>query len=94
MADTVRFALTYEPDGAGPATIVGKFTSQDEQSHATGRIMRAYEVEVRFYAEVAPRVANRLPAAAVRGHRPGGGVVHADPRGPVRCQPGRRDRRM
>lgn len=61
MADTVRFALRYEPDGAGPPTIVGKFTSQDEQSHATGRIMRAYEVEVRFYAEVAPRVANRLP---------------------------------
>jgi hypothetical protein len=61
MADTVRFALGYEPAGAGPPTVVGKFTSQDEQSHATGRIMRAYEVEVRFYAEIAPRVANRLP---------------------------------
>ena len=61
MADTVRFALGYEPAGAGPPTIVGKFTSSDEQSHATGRIMRAYEVEVRFYAEIAPRVATRLP---------------------------------
>jgi len=61
MADTVRFALEYEPAGAGPATIVGKFTSQDEQSHATGRIMRAYEVEVRFYAEIAPRVTSRHP---------------------------------
>jgi hypothetical protein len=61
MADTVRFALTYEPAGSGPATVVGKFTSGDAQSHATGRIMRAYEVEVRFYAEIAPRVAVRHP---------------------------------
>jgi hypothetical protein len=61
MADTVRFALTYEPVGAGPASIVGKFASQDEQSLNTGRIMRAYEVEVRFYAEVAPRVDARVP---------------------------------
>jgi Ecdysteroid kinase-like family len=41
--------------------VVGKFTSGDEQSHATGRMMRAYEVEVRFYTEVAPRVAVRHP---------------------------------
>jgi hypothetical protein len=61
MADTVRFAVEYEPVGAGPPTVVGKFTSADAQSHATGRIMRAYEVEVRFYAEVAPRVAVRHP---------------------------------
>ena len=61
MADTVRFALTYEPAGAGPPTIVGKFASQDEQSHATGRLMRAYELEVRFYTELAPRVTCRHP---------------------------------
>ncbi len=61
MADTVRFAVDYQPVGAGPATVVGKFTSADAQSHATGRIMRAYEVEVRFYAEVAPRVSMRRP---------------------------------
>ncbi len=41
--------------------MVGKFASQDEQSLNTGRIMRAYEVEVRFYAEVAPRVDARVP---------------------------------
>ena len=61
MADTVRFAMEYEPAAAGPASVVGKFASQDPQSLSTGRIMRAYEVEVRFYAEVAPRVATRLP---------------------------------
>ncbi len=61
MADTVRFGLRYEAPGAGPASVVGKFASPDEQSMATGRVMRAYEVEVRFYAEVAPRVAARVP---------------------------------
>lgn len=61
MADTVRFALTYDAPGAGPTSVVGKFASEDEQSHNTGRMMRAYEVEVRFYAEVAPRVPARMP---------------------------------
>jgi hypothetical protein len=62
MADTVRFALTYDTAGAGPETVVGKFASADEQSRATGQALRAYEIEVRFYREVAPRVAARVPA--------------------------------
>jgi aminoglycoside phosphotransferase (APT) family kinase protein len=62
MADTVRFALTYDTPGAGPETVVGKFASADEQSRATGQALRAYEIEVRFYREVAPRVAARVPA--------------------------------
>jgi hypothetical protein len=62
MADTVRFALTYDGPGAGPDAVVGKFASADEQSRATGRALRAYEIEVRFYREVAPRVAARVPA--------------------------------
>jgi hypothetical protein len=62
MADTVRFALTYDAPGAGPDAVVGKFASADEQSRATGLALRAYEIEVRFYREVAPRVAARVPA--------------------------------
>ena len=62
MADTVRFALTYDGPGAGPDAVVGKFASADEQSRATGLALRAYEIEVRFYREVAPRVAVRVPA--------------------------------
>ena len=61
MSDTVRFNLHTEPASVGPASVVGKFASQDTMSHATGKIMRAYEVEVRFYLEVAPRVGTRLP---------------------------------
>jgi thiamine kinase-like enzyme len=62
MADTVRFALSYDTAAGGPETVVGKFASADEQSRATGQALRAYEIEVRFYREVAPRVAARVPA--------------------------------
>ena len=62
MADTSRFSLTYDEPDAGPASVVGKFASADEQSRATGLALRAYEIEVRFYREVADRVAARVPA--------------------------------
>jgi hypothetical protein len=62
MADTTRFSVTYDQPGAGPATVVGKFASSDEQSRGTGLALRAYEIEVRFYREVAGRVAARVPA--------------------------------
>lgn len=61
MADTIRLRLDYEPTGAGPSTVVAKFASADEQSHATGRQMRAYEVEVSFYATIAERIGTRIP---------------------------------
>jgi hypothetical protein len=61
MADTVRLALTYEPSGVGPPSIVGKFASADDQSRSTGLVLRAYEIEVSFYREVAPLVTVALP---------------------------------
>jgi Ecdysteroid kinase-like family len=61
MADTARLSLTYDVLGAGPASVVGKFASSDDQSRATGLALRAYEFEVRFYREVADRVTARLP---------------------------------
>ena len=61
MADTIRFHLSYAQPESGPATVVAKFASADPQSHATGKAMRAYEIEVRFYAEVAPVVDARVP---------------------------------
>jgi hypothetical protein len=62
MADTTRFSLTFDRDGAGPSSVVGKFASADDQSRGTGLALRAYEIEVRFYREVASRVGARLPA--------------------------------
>jgi Phosphotransferase enzyme family len=67
MADTTRFTLAYAGDvgASAPATVVGKFASADDQSRGTGLALRAYEVEVRFYREVAARVDARVPAAYV-----------------------------
>ncbi len=62
MADTTRFTLTYDRPGSGPPSVVGKFASANEQSRATGLALRAYEIEVRFYREVAARIGTRLPA--------------------------------
>ncbi len=70
MADTVRLALAYEPTGAGPATLVGKFASEDPRSHATGRSLRAYEAEVRFYGDVAERVTARVPGLVFAAYDP------------------------
>lgn len=65
MADTTRFTLTLDRPGAGPASVVGKFASADDQSRGTGLALRAYEVEVRFYREIAARVDARVPAVYV-----------------------------
>ena len=65
MADTTRFTLTYDEAGAGPACVVGKFASADDQSRGTGLALRAYEVEVRFYRDVAARVGARVPTTYV-----------------------------
>ena len=62
MADTTRFMLTLDEPGAGPASVVGKFASADDQSRGTGLALRAYEIEVRFYREVAARIGARVPA--------------------------------
>jgi hypothetical protein len=61
MADTTRFTVTLDDPGAGPASVVGKFASADDQSRGTGLALRAYEVEVRFYREVAARIGARVP---------------------------------
>lgn len=61
MADTLRLAVTYEPAAAGPATLIVKLASTDPTSRATGQLLRAYEIEVRFYQCVAPLVGMRIP---------------------------------
>jgi hypothetical protein len=73
MADTTRFTLTLDPPGAGPASVVGKFASADDQSRGTGLALRAYEIEVRFYREVASRVGARLPKTYLAEVEPGTG---------------------
>jgi hypothetical protein len=62
MADSLRLTITWSGDPSdAPRSLVAKLPSSDERSRATGRIMRAYEVEVSFYREVAPLVDIRTP---------------------------------
>ncbi|MDZ7675646.1 MAG: phosphotransferase [Acidimicrobiales bacterium] len=55
VGDSVRFGLTYE-GGSGPATVVGKFPSEDETSRASSVATRTYEIETRFYQQLRDRV--------------------------------------
>jgi aminoglycoside/choline kinase family phosphotransferase len=61
MGDCLRLALGYSADVDAPASIVAKLPSSDETSRATGMAMRTYEVEVRFYQQLADRLPVRAP---------------------------------
>lgn len=59
VGDSVRFNLIHE--GGGTSTLAGKFAAEDETSRGTGKMLRLYEKEVRFYQEIAPHIAARVP---------------------------------
>lgn len=61
MGDCLRLALTYDREVDAPRTVVAKLPSSDETSRATGMALRTYEVEVRFYQELADRLPVRSP---------------------------------
>jgi aminoglycoside/choline kinase family phosphotransferase len=62
VADSYQISLRTEPDGDGlPATLVAKLTSDSAQSRAAGRSELNYLREVRFYQDIAPRIAARVP---------------------------------
>lgn len=65
MADSLRLTLTYEREEAtapdAPRSLIAKLASADDRSRTTGRLLRAYEVEVGFYNDVAATVQIRTP---------------------------------
>ncbi len=61
MSESTRVSIDYaSADAAGPATVVMKTASADEASRATGVGLGAYDREVRFYTELAPRIGGPL----------------------------------
>lgn len=56
----LRLVLRYAPGSSGPASVVVKLPSEDPTSRATGRALRNYEREVRFYTELAGTVDIRV----------------------------------
>src|SRR5215208_760387 len=61
MGDCERLVLTYSADTDAPPTLVAKLPAADETSRSTGMAMRTYEVEVRFYQQLAARLPVRAP---------------------------------
>ena len=60
MSECYRVALHYDDGAAGPPTVVLKVPASDPVSRQTGVALGLYEREVRFYAEVAPRLVGPL----------------------------------
>ena len=63
VGDSARFHLSYDRDGAGPATLAGKFPAEDQMSRGTAAAFGLYAKEVGFYREVAPQLGVRVPQA-------------------------------
>lgn len=61
VGDSARFRLAYDRDGAGPATVAGKFPAANPASRGTAAMMGLYAKEVRFYRELAPLLDVRVP---------------------------------
>lgn len=61
VGDTARFSLEWEPAGAGPATLAGKFAAADPTSRATAAMLGLYAREVNLYRQLAGRIAVRMP---------------------------------
>lgn len=57
----LRFTFDYRDDDGAPASLLGKFPSEDPTSRAAGVALRNYLKEVRFYRELADRVGIRTP---------------------------------
>lgn len=61
VGDSARFHLTYDREGAGPATVAGKFPAEDQNSRGTAAAFGLYAKEVGFYREIAPHLGVRVP---------------------------------
>ena len=61
VGDSARFHLSYDREGAGPATVAGKFPAEDQMSRGTAAAFGLYAKEVGFYRELAPLVDVRVP---------------------------------
>lgn len=56
IARMVRASITYRGSTSGPATVVVKYPTDDPGSLGLARAMGFYELETRFYQDVAPLV--------------------------------------
>jgi hypothetical protein len=67
----VRFAISYDRPGPGPASVVAKFASRSPESRAAGIATLTYETEVAFYRDLAGTVAVSRPDCLYAAVEPG-----------------------
>ncbi len=67
LGETRRFYLSYagSPPPDAPASVVGKFPSDNEVAATSGREMGFYRAEVMFYRELAPKAEINTPGVYV-----------------------------
>jgi aminoglycoside/choline kinase family phosphotransferase len=68
MARSSRATLSYDPEGAGPTSLVAKYATDDPGSLGVARAMRMYELETSFYRDVAPIVTAHVPQSYFASH--------------------------
>ena len=61
MCDSFRLALTYDRPTTAPPSVVAKQPAADPTSRTTALQLRSYEIEVRFYQQLAPALPIRTP---------------------------------
>jgi hypothetical protein len=61
VGECYRLTPSYAEGAERPTSLVAKLPSEDETSRAAAAAVRAYEVEVSFYRELAPSLAIRTP---------------------------------
>jgi hypothetical protein len=67
----IRYRITYDRPGKGPATLVAKFASRSEASRAAGVQTLTYETEVAFYRDLAESVEVSRPHCWLADVEPG-----------------------
>ncbi len=69
--ELARIALSYEPAGAGPETVIAKFASRDRSMKGMIEQFDGYAREIRFYRDLAHRMPVRVPRHLGSGVTPG-----------------------
>ena len=59
--ELARVALSYDPPGAGPETVIAKFASRDRAMKGMIEQFDGYAREIHFYRDLAGRVPVRVP---------------------------------
>ena len=65
VGDSVRFHLSHDGPGDGPATLAGKFPAADQTSRGTAAAFGLYAKEVGFYRELRHHLDVRVPGTIV-----------------------------